>query len=179
MSFVTQPCTFNEGRASSHRHQHSWRLCAGSFREESSVRRGAKKDPQWLELKDTGKSASEKAHHTRLCSIPSAEGGRRAPSCQSPAAPRQTRARCALRGRESRSENSRHLAGGRCDKSLAEHRTESNFKISNRQLTALQRASSSFVCLYNALRGRPREFGSSGVTGTYCSAGSCGANPKA
>lgn len=93
--------------------------------------------------------------------------------------PWQTHARRPLCGRESRSENSRHLAGGRCDKSLAEHKTESNFKISNRHLTALKRASSAFVCLYNAPRGRMRELGSINVMGTCCSAGRCGANPKA
>lgn len=83
------------------------------------------------------------------------------------------------RGRESRSENSRHLAGGRCDNSLAEHETKSNFKISNRHLTALKTASLALVCLYNALRGRMRELGSTDVMGTYCSAGRCGANPRA
>lgn len=82
-----------------------------SFRDEKSIWRGAKKDPQWSEPKNTSKSASENSYHACPYSIPSAEG------CTLPAvipwqAPRQTHTRRVLCGRESRSENSRHLAGG-------------------------------------------------------------------
>jgi len=145
-----------------------------SFGDEN-IWREAKKDPQWSELKDTGKLAPENSYHGCPCSIPSAVRGCTLPAVSPWRALRQTHAR----GRESRSENSRHLAGGRCDKSLAEHKTKSNFKISNRHLTALKRASSAFVCLHNALRGWMRELGSIDVMGTYCSAGRYRANLKA
>lgn len=88
-----------------------------------------------------------------------------------------THSPCASR-QGKRDKNSKHLAGGRCEKFLAEHKTESNFKISIRHLTALKRAASVFVCLYNALRGRMQELGTVDVMGTYRSAGRCGANEK-
>lgn len=133
-----------------------------------------KKNPRRSEVKDTSKLASGDSHHARPFSIPSAE---RAAGSQLPV-PGGRRGRH-TRGRESRSENSRHFAGGRCDKSLAEHRTKSHFKISNRHLTALKRASLAFLCLYNALCGRMRVLRSTDVMGTYCSPGRCGANRKA
>lgn len=142
-----------------------------SFRDEKSIWRGATKDPQWSELKDTGKLAPQNPCHSYPQPISLLQRGLHAPSCQSLLS--------SICGRESRSENNRHLAARRGDKSLAEPKPKRSFKVGNRHLTALKRASPVLLCLYNALPGRAREVGSIDVLGTHCLAGRSRANPNA
>lgn len=135
---------FNEQHSSSILPAPAWlNTLPTSFQDEKSICRGAKKDPQQSELKDTGKSAPENPNPTCLYPIPSP--GSAAHSQLSVLA-----GLCAALhvpwGREGRSEKSRRLAGRRCDKSLAEHKTKSNFKNSTKHLTAPVRASSALLC---------------------------------